>query len=184
MVTYIVFQGGGASLAQVKQLKTPTGPARGANGWLFNAAGPKPHPQIMLTLPLFEHASHEEGWYSYKACTEHPSFHLFLPPSISLHTSDHPASLSHKYSEPLTFRGTDGRFVVPSPCLATLWINLLSAANLNISAFCLLCFAQTWFNNKLSSEGLWAFADRCSASSCFWVPHLRKVEPLRKEQQN
>ena len=76
MVTYIVFQGGGASLAQVKQLKTPTGSARGANGWLFNAAGPKPHSQIMLTLPLSEHASHEEGWYSYRPAqnTHHFTF--------------------------------------------------------------------------------------------------------------
>lgn len=50
---------------------------------------------------------------------------------------------SHKYSEPLTFREMDLKFVLSSQ-LAALWINPFSAANLNL---CLKLWpAESWAN--------------------------------------
>lgn len=52
-------------------------------------------------------------------------------------------SLSHKYPEPLVSGEAVWRLVLLSPRLDALQVNLLFAANLDISAFCLLPIRQS-----------------------------------------
>ena len=108
---------------------------------LLVSEGPKLHPQNMLTLPFPEYASHEEACIL--AVPAQNDYLTFFFPAITFpqHASDHPASLSHKYSKPLPFREADFRFVLLSPHLAASW-NLSSVANLSIAAFGLLHVRQ------------------------------------------
>ena len=82
---------------------------------LFMSEGPKLRPQIMLMPPFSDRASHEEACNSDMPAQNTDYFTFFLPQIIFPHTSDNPASLSHKYPEPLTFGEAGLRLVLPSP---------------------------------------------------------------------
>ena len=139
-------------------------------------SGQKLHLQIMLRLPFSEHASHEEACDSDALAQNTNYFTFFLPPITLPHTSDHPASLPHKYSKPLTFREADLRLVLPSPCLAASWVNSSCCKPWRLSIW-LLCVRQwTWSVTITVTQALLCFGTsvsfpRAQPSTCL-TSHL------------
>lgn len=110
----LFFQEHGASLAHFKVVKTINHSA-GTESYLMDylliSESQKLHPQIMLRSPFSEHASQEEVRNSATLAQNADYFIFFFPPAIFPQTSDHPASLYHKYPKSLNLGEVDLRLV-------------------------------------------------------------------------
>ena len=139
-----------SSSSRFETTDPPTGHVRVSTGDPVTSEGQKLHPYSMLTAIFL----HEEPcyWVAPVASAGQDNYLTFSLSSVTLPHAPCASALSHKYSEPLALGEADLRLVLLCPHLAASWINLLSDANLHVSAFGLLDFGA-----KFSNKWTWYF---------------------------